>query len=51
MLHVFDLTTGQQKGNYYLGPWLRSIVLDSVNGNAYVSTNGALFKVDYSHLN
>jgi DNA-binding beta-propeller fold protein YncE len=47
---VFDLTTGQQRANFYLGPWLRTIALDSDNGIAYVSANGGLYKLNYGSI-
>ncbi|MBE7468200.1 MAG: hypothetical protein DPW09_05450 [Anaerolineae bacterium] len=47
-LEVIDLTTGQRVAAYYLGPWLRTIVLDSRAGVAYVSSHGGLFVVHYA---
>jgi hypothetical protein len=47
-LEVIDLTTGQRMGQYYLGPWLRTIVLDTKNGMAYVASHGGLFSVRYA---
>ncbi|HXW01410.1 MAG TPA: hypothetical protein VEC93_23570 [Anaerolineae bacterium] len=47
-LEVIDLTTQQPVATYYLGPWLRTIVLDSKAGIAYVSSHGGLFKVQYA---
>jgi hypothetical protein len=47
MLDVIDLKTYQSIEKYYLAPWLRSIVLEG-NGNAYVSSFTALFRVNYA---
>ncbi len=47
MLEVIDLNTYKKIAAYYLGPWLREICLDAEAGIAYVSANGALFKVQY----
>jgi hypothetical protein len=47
-LEVIDLTTRQRVAEYYLGPWLRTIVLDSQAGIAYVSSHGGLFTVRYA---
>lgn len=47
-LEVIDLTTRQRVTSYYLGPWLRTIVLDSQAGKAYVSSHGGLFAVYYA---
>jgi hypothetical protein len=47
-LEVIDLTTQQPVATYYLGPWLRTIVLDSRAGIAYVSSHGGLFTVQYA---
>lgn len=46
---VRDLETGRERASYYLGPWLRTIVLDQQKGRAYVSSNGALYEVGYGH--
>lgn len=45
---VFDLKTGNCVEDYYLGPWIRTIALDSENGIAYVSTIRGLFKLAYA---
>ena len=47
---VFDLETGQKRASFYLGPWLRSITLDPNGGIAYVSANGALYRLDYGQI-
>ncbi|NJN93192.1 MAG: hypothetical protein HC875_03400 [Anaerolineales bacterium] len=47
-LEVIDLTSRQRVTTYYLGPWLRTIVLDSQAGIAYVSSHGGLFAVQYA---
>jgi DNA-binding beta-propeller fold protein YncE len=46
-LWVQDLASGKVLQRIYLGPWLRTIELDTVKGVAYVSANGALYKVPY----
>jgi hypothetical protein len=46
-LEVIDLVTGQRLANYYLGPWLRTIVLDPAAGVAYVSSHEGLFTIQY----
>jgi hypothetical protein len=48
MLEVIDLNTQKRRATYRLGPWLREICLDTGAGVAYVSSNGALYKVDYT---
>ena len=47
MLEVTDLTTHKLISKYYVGPWIRTISLNTKAGVAYVSTNGELFKVQY----
>lgn len=47
-LEVIDLTTQQRVAEYYLGPWLRTVVLDPQNGIAYVASHGGLFIVQYA---
>jgi DNA-binding beta-propeller fold protein YncE len=47
-LTVFDLNTFRVIRSYYLGPWIRTITLDTENKIAYVSTVRNLFKVDYA---
>lgn len=44
---VIDLTTGEQKASYYLGPWLRNVAIAEERGIAYVSSYGALYELDY----
>jgi hypothetical protein len=46
-IEVQNLKTGERLRSIYLGPWLRSIVLDPERAVAYVSSNGALYKVPY----
>lgn len=46
-LEVIDLTTQQRIAEYYVGPWQRTITLDSQAGIAYVSTHEGIFKVNY----
>jgi hypothetical protein len=48
MLEVIDLDTFKRRAVYRLGPWLREICLDTDAGIAYVSANGALYKVSYT---
>jgi hypothetical protein len=45
---VMDVRTGRRLRRYYLGPWLRTIVLDVERGTAYVSSNGALYRLVYA---
>jgi hypothetical protein len=47
-LVVIDHETGTHLRTYYLGPWLRSIELHIQSGTAYVSSRGALYRVDYA---
>lgn len=49
MLVVNDLHSGKAVRSFYLGPWLRTIVLHPESGTAYVSSNGALYKVSYDN--
>jgi hypothetical protein len=44
---VHELITGHQLDRHYLGPWLRSISLVEEGGLAYVSSNGALYSLQY----
>ena len=46
-IEVQELATGKVLQRIYLGPWLRSIVVDPQTATAYVSANGALYKVPY----
>jgi hypothetical protein len=45
-----DLATGRQLGRFYLGPWLRTIQVDPAHATAYISANGALYKLRYDQL-
>jgi hypothetical protein len=47
-LVVIDPNTGARLRSYYLGPWLRTIQLNVERGIAYVSSRGALYRVDYA---
>lgn len=47
-IKVIDLETETTLKTYYLGPWIRTIALDTKNGIAYVSTVRNLFKVTYA---
>ncbi|SFN07986.1 YncE family protein [Variovorax sp. OV329] len=46
-LEIQDLASNRVIKRIYLGPWLRTIELDTASGTAYVSANGALYKVPY----
>ncbi len=46
-LEVIDLTTQQPIAEYYVGPWQRTIRLDSQAGIAYVSTHEGIFRINY----
>jgi hypothetical protein len=46
-LEIIDLSSGKQRARYYLGPWLRTIELFTDRGIAYVSSNGAIYEVQY----
>ncbi|MBL8050113.1 MAG: hypothetical protein JNM46_02740 [Anaerolineales bacterium] len=46
-MQVIDLNTYQPIARYYIGPWIRTIALDTEKGIAYVSTIHNLFKVTY----
>jgi hypothetical protein len=48
MLEVIDLNSQTRLASYYIGPWLRTISLDSEAGVAYISTHEGLFKVQYT---
>jgi hypothetical protein len=48
MLEVIDLEMQARVAKFYVGPWLRTIVLDSGRGVAYVSSIEGLFRVDYT---
>jgi len=47
-LVVIDPKTGARLRSYYLGPWLRTILLNVDSGTAYVSSRGALYRVNYA---
>ncbi|MEQ9507123.1 MAG: hypothetical protein RLO80_12735 [Hyphomonas sp.] len=44
---TIDLRTSRTTGTVYLGPWLRTIVVDAEKGTAYLSSNGALYGWKY----
>ncbi len=46
-LEVIDLTTQQRIAEYYLGPWLRTIMLDTKAGIAYLASHEGLFTIQY----
>ena len=48
MLDVIDLETRARVAKYYVGPWLRTIALDSAAGVAYVSSIEGLFTINYA---
>ena len=45
---IVDLRTGTPVARHYLGPWLRTITLHVESGTAYVSSNGALYRLEYA---
>jgi hypothetical protein len=45
---TMDLRSGAQVKRYYLGPWLRTITLRVDSGTAYISSNGALYRLKYA---
>lgn len=47
-LTMIDYKTLRVIRSFYLGPWIRTITLDTENGIAYVSTVRNLFKVTYA---
>lgn len=47
-MRVIDLGTFKVVNRFYIGPWIRTIALDTERGIAYVSTVQNLFKVDYA---
>jgi hypothetical protein len=47
-LVVIDLRSGEWLREFYLGPWLRTIQVHEGTGTAYVSSNGALYRLDYA---
>lgn len=47
-VRAVDLQTHEVVASFYLGPWIRTIALDTENGVAYVSTIRHLFKVTYA---
>ena len=46
-LTVIDLSTQKKVASYYLGPWIRTIALNTEKGIAYVSTVRGLFTIRY----
>lgn len=46
-VQVIDLTTYQRISRFYIGPWIRTIALDTKNGIAYISTIKNIFKLTY----
>ena len=47
-LVVIDPKTGARLRSYYLGSWLRTIQLNVDSGTAFVSSRGALYRVNYA---
>jgi len=45
---VIGLPTGTVLKRHYLGPWLRTIQLHVESGTAYISSNGALYALNYA---
>ena len=45
---IIDLRTNTSVARHYLGPWLRTISLHVESGTAYVSSNGALYRLEYA---
>jgi len=45
---MIDLATGRMIRDWYLGPWLRSIVVRPDAGVAYVSSQGTLYELRYA---
>lgn len=44
---IIDLDTFEVRSRHYLGPWLRTIVVDSSRGAAYVSSKEYLYELKY----
>jgi hypothetical protein len=49
VVEVIDLTTNASVAKYYVGPWLRTIALDTASGTAYVSSIEGLFWIHYAN--
>jgi DNA-binding beta-propeller fold protein YncE len=47
-VEVIDLTSQQRLAEFYIGPWLRTISLDTGSGLAYISTHEGLFTMQYT---
>src|SRR5688572_3539139 len=45
---IIDLRTETPVTRHYLGPWLRTITLRVESGTAYISSNGALYRLEYA---
>ena len=45
---IVDLRTETSVARHYLGPWLRTITLHVESGTAYISSNGALYRLEYA---
>src|SRR5262249_10814482 len=46
-LEIIDWSSVNHSAHYYLGLWLRTIELLTDRGIAYVSSNGAIYEVQY----
>lgn len=46
-VQIIDLTTYQPISRFYIGPWIRTITLDTKKGIAYISTIKNIFKLTY----
>ena len=47
-IEIIELPGGTVLKRHYLGPWLRTIQLQAESGTAYVSSNGALYVLNYA---
>lgn len=47
IVEAIDLSSGRTLSRHYLGPWLRTIVVDPPRSRAYVTSNGALYELRY----
>jgi hypothetical protein len=45
---LIELASGEVVKRWYLGPWLRTIKLDTARGTAFVSANGWLYSLRYA---
>lgn len=47
LVELIDLKTSARIAKYFVGPWLRTIALDTRSGTAYVSSIEGLFRIRY----